>query len=44
VLGHIPARDDVLRTLVAALEPGGRLLVEDVDFGAPTAPALAHYF
>ncbi|HEY7102790.1 MAG TPA: methyltransferase domain-containing protein [Mycobacteriales bacterium] len=44
VLEHIPARDDVLRTLVSALRPGGRLLLEDVDFGAPTAPALAHYF
>jgi SAM-dependent methyltransferase len=44
VLEHIPARDDVLRTLVSALKPGGRLLLEDVDFAAPTAPALAHYF
>jgi len=44
VLEHIPARDDVLRTLVSALKPGGRLLVDDVDFGAPTGSALAHYF
>jgi SAM-dependent methyltransferase len=44
VLEHIPARDDVLRTLVSALKPGGRLLVEDVDFAAPTAAALARYF
>ena len=43
VLEHIPARDDVLRTLVSALTPGGRLLVEDVDFGAPTGSALAQY-
>jgi 2-polyprenyl-3-methyl-5-hydroxy-6-metoxy-1,4-benzoquinol methylase len=44
VLEHIPARDDVLRAMVAALKPGGRLLLEDVDFGVPTASALAHYF
>jgi SAM-dependent methyltransferase len=44
VLEHIPARDDVLRRLVSALRPGGRMLVEDVDFGAPTASALARYF
>ena len=44
MLEHIPAREDVLRTLVSALKPGGRLLVEDVDFGAPTASALAQYF
>ena len=44
VLEHIPAREEALRTLVSALKPGGRLLVEDVDFGAPTASALAEYF
>jgi SAM-dependent methyltransferase len=44
VLEHIPARDDVLRAMVSALKPGGRLLLEDVDFGVPTASALAHYF
>jgi len=44
VLEHIPARDDVLRALVSALKPGGRVLLEDVDFGPPTAPALARYF
>jgi SAM-dependent methyltransferase len=43
VLEHIPARDDVLARLVSALAPGGWLLVEDVDFGAPTAAALASY-
>ena len=31
VLEHLPARDDVLARLVAALRPGGWLLVEDVD-------------
>src|SRR5690349_11596876 len=33
VLEHIPARDGVLARLVAALAPGGWLLIEDVDFG-----------
>jgi len=32
VLEHLPARDDVLRSMVAALRPGGRLLVEDFDW------------
>lgn len=31
VLVHIPARDEVLRRLAAALGPGGWLLVEDYD-------------
>jgi 2-polyprenyl-3-methyl-5-hydroxy-6-metoxy-1,4-benzoquinol methylase len=44
VLEHIPARDDVLARLVAAVAPGGWLLIEDVDFGPPTAAALAQYF
>jgi ubiquinone/menaquinone biosynthesis C-methylase UbiE len=44
VLEHIPARDDVLARLAAALAPGGWLLVEDVDFGPPTSTALAQYF
>ncbi|HEU4423151.1 MAG TPA: methyltransferase [Pilimelia sp.] len=44
VLEHIPARRDVLPRLVSALKPGGWLLVEDVDFGGPTASALAQYF
>jgi SAM-dependent methyltransferase len=43
VLEHIPGRDDVLARLVSAVAPGGWLLIEDVDFGAPTATALAHY-
>jgi ubiquinone/menaquinone biosynthesis C-methylase UbiE len=32
VLEHLPARDDVLRSMAAALRPGGRLLVEDFDW------------
>jgi SAM-dependent methyltransferase len=43
VLEHIPAREDVLPRLVDALAPGGWLLIEDVDFGGPTALALAQY-
>jgi SAM-dependent methyltransferase len=43
VLEHIPERHDVLARLVTALRPGGWLLVEDVDFGPPTAAALARF-
>ncbi len=32
VLEHLPAREQVLTQLVAALRPGGWLLVEDTDF------------
>jgi SAM-dependent methyltransferase len=32
VLEHLPARAEVLRAMVAALAPGGRLLVEDFDW------------
>ncbi|HZM84459.1 MAG TPA: class I SAM-dependent methyltransferase [Candidatus Limnocylindrales bacterium] len=31
VLTHLPERDEVLARLVAALRPGGWLLIEDVD-------------
>ncbi|MFJ6983599.1 MULTISPECIES: methyltransferase [unclassified Streptomyces] len=31
VLVHVPERDRALRSMVAALRPGGRLLVEDAD-------------
>jgi SAM-dependent methyltransferase len=37
VLEHIPQRDDVLRRLVAALRPGGWLLLEDYDWARPSA-------
>jgi len=32
LLEHLPARDDVLRSLATALAPGGWLLVEDFDW------------
>jgi SAM-dependent methyltransferase len=31
VLVHVPQRDEALRRMVAALRPGGRLLIEDFD-------------
>jgi SAM-dependent methyltransferase len=43
VLVHLPDRDQVLKRLVAALRPGGWLLIEDVDFGGATASVLGHY-
>lgn len=33
VLEHLPARDEVLKRLLFSLKPGGRLLVEDYDWG-----------
>jgi 2-polyprenyl-3-methyl-5-hydroxy-6-metoxy-1,4-benzoquinol methylase len=43
VLVHLPDRQQVLKRLVAALRPGGWLLIEDVDFGDPTARVLGRY-
>ncbi len=43
VLVHLPDRQQVLKRLVAALRPGGWLLIEDVDFGGATASMLAQY-
>lgn len=43
VLTHLPAREKVLDRLVAALRPGGRILIEDVDFGPTAAKALAAF-
>jgi SAM-dependent methyltransferase len=34
VLEHLPERDDVVRRLVAALRPGGWLVLEDFDWGS----------
>jgi SAM-dependent methyltransferase len=45
VLEHLPARDEVLRSMVAALAPGGRLLVEDFDWataGLVDPPSEVH--
>ena len=39
VLGHLPQRDDVLAKMVAGLVPGGRVLIEDLDWGS-YGPAL----
>ncbi|MCA1831338.1 MAG: class I SAM-dependent methyltransferase [Actinomycetota bacterium] len=35
VLEHIPERDDVLDSLIAAVKPGGWIMIEDVDFQLP---------
>jgi ubiquinone/menaquinone biosynthesis C-methylase UbiE len=43
VLVHLPDRQQVLKRLVAALRPGGWLLIEDVDFGGAAAATLAQY-
>ena len=43
VLVHLPDRKQVLKRLVAALRPGGWLLIEDVDFGGATAAVLGQY-
>jgi len=43
VLVHLPDREQVLKRLVAALRPGGWLLIEDVDFGGATSSMLAQY-
>jgi len=43
VLEHLPDRRDALARMVAALKPGGRLLVEDTDFGGSTAAVLGQY-
>ncbi len=43
VLVHLPDREQVLKRLVAALRPGGWILIEDVDFGGATASVLGNY-
>lgn len=43
VLEHISDRHQALARMVAAVRPGGWVLVEDVDFGAAMAGALARY-
>jgi SAM-dependent methyltransferase len=43
VLEHTPHRHQALARMVAAVRPGGWVLVEDVDFGGAMAAALARY-
>ena len=43
VVEHVADREQVLKRLVAALRPGGWLLIEEVDFGGATAGMLAQY-
>jgi SAM-dependent methyltransferase len=43
VLIHIPARDQVLEKLVRSLRPGGRLLLEELDFHPLGATATGGY-
>ena len=43
VIEHIGDHDTALGNLLAAVRPGGWVLVEDVDFGGPMGAALARY-
>jgi SAM-dependent methyltransferase len=43
LLMHLPARAEVLGTLIAALRPGGRLLIEEMDFYPIFALAAGTY-
>lgn len=43
VVMHLADRHQVLKQLVAALRPGGWLLIEDVDFADTTAATLGGY-
>jgi len=43
VIEHVADREQVIKRLVAALRPGGWLLLEEVDFGGSTAGMLAEY-
>jgi SAM-dependent methyltransferase len=43
VLEHIAERERALERMIAALKPGGWLVVEDIDFGGPMVPAAARY-
>lgn len=43
VLEHILDREQALARMVAAVRPGGWVVVEDVDFGEAMASALARY-
>jgi SAM-dependent methyltransferase len=43
VIMHVPDHQDALERVVAAVRPGGWVVIEDVDFGGPMAAALARY-
>jgi SAM-dependent methyltransferase len=43
VLEHLPERERVLARMVAAVRPGGWVVVEDLEFGGGMQPALARY-
>jgi SAM-dependent methyltransferase len=43
LLEHLPARTAVLKKLIAAVRPGGRIVVSDCDFGAATTAATAQH-
>jgi SAM-dependent methyltransferase len=43
VIMHIPDHQGALERVVAAVRPGGWVVIEDVDFGGPMAAALACY-
>lgn len=43
VIEHIPEREIALERWIAAVKPGGWLVIEDVDFGGPTPAVLAKY-
>src|SRR5215211_4714452 len=43
VLEHIPAREAALARMVAAVRPGGWVVVEDIDFGGGMVAELLRY-
>jgi 2-polyprenyl-3-methyl-5-hydroxy-6-metoxy-1,4-benzoquinol methylase len=43
VVMHIPDHQGALERVVAAVRPGGWVVIEDLDFGGPMATALARY-
>jgi SAM-dependent methyltransferase len=43
VLEHVPDRQEALRRMVAAVKPGGWLLIEDTDFRASMMSLMSRY-
>jgi SAM-dependent methyltransferase len=43
VLEHLPAREQALARMVAAVRPGGWVVVEDIDFGGGMVAQLGRY-